>query len=404
MTMLSLFTPLRRFIVAAFLMDLATGAIGIALQFMGKRLQATPLELGLIGTCSAATYTIGCLISGRLSDRFGRKLSLSFACVGAACGWAFMPHSTQPWELMVLGAWSAGCMAFFWPAYQAWMAELTVGGRRQFNRNIGMFNLAWTLGLMTGPVVTGALWPLGPRTVFWSIIGLGVCGLLLVLSTPQQVASAGAINEDDDYERAHPLAEALLRLAWIAAFAACAVGALIRTTFPNLGLTIGYSPVTVGVLVACFHFGQVITFLAARATDKWQNRRWPLAVGLAVAALAMLCAFAFRTKPVYAVAFALCGSAQAVAFVASQFYTLHGRKEGRGRVAGFHEAVVGAGFLTGPLIGGSVAQHFSLEAPYLAATFVCVAAILVGWTLWRTLAHRARARHSQPPGSILNDR
>jgi len=121
-----------------------------------------------------------------------------------------------------------------------------------------------------------------------------------------------------------------------------------------------------------------------------------------VAALAMLCAFAFRTKPVYAVAFALCGSAQAVAFVASQFYTLHGRKEGRGRVAGFHEAVVGAGFLTGPLIGGSVAQHFSLEAPYLAATFVCVAAILVGWTLWRTLAHRARARHSQPPGSILN--
>ncbi len=389
------FTPLRRFVVAAFLMDMCSGAVGIGLQFMGKHLGASPVQLGLIGTCGAAAYTGACLVAGRLSDRFGRKLSLSLATVGAACGWLLMAHASNPFQLMALGAWSMGCMAFFWPAYQAWMAEITVGGRHQLNRNIGMFNVAWTLGLATGPVLTGALWPLGPAAVFGAVIAAGACALLLVLSTPQRVAGGGIVDTTEAYDRAHPLAEPLLRLAWIIGFAACAVVALVFTTFPNLGLTIGYSPLVVGVLVAFVRVGQFLTFVMARLSDRWQNRKWPLAAGPTLAAVGMLAAFVFGIKPVYALAFMLCGGAQAMAFAASQFYALHGRSEGRGRMAGFHEAVVGAGYLSGPLVGGPVAQYFTLRTPLLAAVYVYVAALLVAWAAWprlvRLLAPQATA-------------
>ena len=391
MCKLSLFTPLGRFIAAAFLIDLCVGAVGVGLQFMGKGLRASPVELGLIGALAAAAYTAGCLISGRASDRIGRRISLSFACIGASCAWAFVPGATQPWQVMVLGAWSGGCMSFFWPVYQAWMADITVGGRRQLNRNIGLFNLAWTSGVVLGPVVAGVLWPLGPGVVFWSVGGVAMCGLLLILCTPSRVPGGGVVDEADDYERAHPLVNALLRLAWIAGFVAGAVSGLIRTTFPNLGLTIGYSWAAVGVLLAFPYLGQLIVFAVARTTDRWQNRKWPLSASMMIAAVGVLCAYAFQAKAVYALAFVLCGSAQAAAFVSSQFYTLHGRKEGRGRMAGFHEAVIGAGFFVGPLIGGSVAQYFSLRTPYLAAAILCLAGILVAKAAWRPLAQRARA-------------
>jgi MFS family permease len=59
------------------------------------------------------------------------------------------------------------------------------------------------------------------------------------------------------------------------------------------------------------------------------------------------------------------------------------KKKGKG--TGLHESIVGAGALSGPILGGVAAQFAGLRAPYLLCLVVLFVAVIVEIRLLRRL-------------------
>ena len=71
---------------AAFFIELAVGMGRLAVQFLGIKLGASPMMLGVYGTGMAGAYGLMAPVSGRVSDRFGRKISILFISIVALSG------------------------------------------------------------------------------------------------------------------------------------------------------------------------------------------------------------------------------------------------------------------------------------------------------------------------------
>lgn len=375
------FSPVRRLFIAAFVFDLAIAMVGLSVQFLGNALGAKPMILGLLGMASPAAYALGCLFTGRLSDRVGRRVLVSASCLICAAAWLAMTQVKGPLQLLAIIPISGAAISLFWPPLQAWLSEITVGGHRRLVANIGSFNISWTVGLMLGPPAAGLAWGLGPSAPF-VIAAISTLGLLFLLqSIPDQVDGGGVeIDEDRHRVRQDPeVARHYLHLAWIANCASWFGKGMNLVVFPKLALDIGFTAQTIGLVLAMYLAGQLMMFIALRSLSGWQFRLWPLLAALVVGSGGWMLAYVSQSPLLFAAAFAVAGMGAGVTYASSLFYSVDGQTAARGARTGIHEAVLGSGVFLGPLFGGAIADYVGLQEPYLfAAVFFCIiAAILV---------------------------
>lgn len=372
-------SPVHKLLIAAFVMDLAVAMVGLAVQFRGNQLGATPFLLGLLGTLSSLAYAAGCLVTGRLSDRRGRLALTGASCLICGGAWLLMTHAGSPLQLLAIVPFSGGAISMFWPPLQAWLSEVTVGGRRRLIENVGGFNVSWTLGLMLGPPVAGFAWALGYWAPFVIGAALVFVTLALLSTVPARVDGGGqAAPEDADEDTPEgEVARRFLYLAWIANFASWFGRGMNTVVFPKLGADTGYSESTIGLVIAALLAGQLVMFALLRTRAGWRYRVWPITVSLAIGALGYLLAWLSHSPGAFAASFALSGFGAGVTYVASLYYSLEGGADSKGGRAGIHEAVLGSGLFLGPLMGGLVGQALDLRAPYLATVLVFAATAAV---------------------------
>ncbi len=372
-----LFSPPRRLIAAAFVMDHSLAMVGLAVQWLGVYILDAPnLVLGLFATFSSAGYTAGCLLSGSLSDRHGRKRSVVAACLVTACLWSLLPRLGS-WRLVLaVMPFSGFAMAFYWPPLQAWLAELTPRNGKQLTRNLGLFNIMWCAGLMIGPVVTGYLWNIRYRLGFlapaWAVLLLMIW-LLPIPGTLRKTGAAPDEPEDED-DSETPEGDLYLWMARIGNFAAWFACGTVLAMFPKLGHQLGLTPPVVGWLLFIYRLGQLAMFVYTRYERRWQYRLWPLLAVQLAGAVGMAVVAGARSPAMFAIGFAAAGMCAGVTYVGSLFYALHRRTADRGRASGLHEAILGSGILAGPLVGGVLAQWLNLRAPFWAACLMMPAA------------------------------
>jgi len=373
--------------VAAFLMDLIMRAGGQAYQEGGIAFHATALQLGLLGAVSAFCYSVTCPVAGAASDRFGRRLSTCVAGLGLMLTYLLASRARSVQHLMGLTVLSGTSAAFFWPATQAWIADLGGRGRQALGRNLGQFNIVWSTGLTMGPVVTGYLWAFGRASgrgqqiafVTIAALALGLLGLMLAIR--RQGSAAGDNSEDQD-DTPHPSTPVYLRAAWVGVFAGWFGGGIVASLFPKLGEHLGYDERLRGLLCSSYHVGQLAMFTLTRFSLRWQYRRWPI-VAAELGGAAALASIPFARGPaMFAATFFVTGLAAAAPYAASLFYSLHGRTRGQGLRTGIHEAILASGVFLGPLLGGYLAQHLSLRAPFVLAAGVLVVAVAVQMVIW----------------------
>ncbi len=382
---------------ASFLVGLIMRAGNQAYQEGGIAFHGTPLQLGLLGTISAFFYSLTCPLAGAASDRYGRRLSACIAAVGLMGAFLLASRAQSVEQLMGLTVLSGTSAAFFWPATQAWIADLGGRGRKALGRNLGLFNIVWASGLAVGPVVTGYLWRFGrssghsQRLAFLTIsaLALGLTGLTLVIRRRASKTTSNGPGRDDT---PHPSIPIHQRAAWVGVFASWFAGAVIASLFPKLGEHLGYDERMRGFLCSSYHVGQLAMFALTRLSLRWQYRRWPIAAAELAGAVA-LASVLFAGRPLlFAAAFFVTGLAAGVPYAASLFYSLHGRTEGQGLRTGLHEAILASGMLLGPLTGGYLAQQWSLRAPFVLAAVVYAAAVAVQMGIW------SRLRKTPPEG------
>ncbi len=390
-----LFGPKQRIVGSAFLMDLAYPAVGLAVQFNAIALGASPTILGLLGTFSGAMYTLGCLFSGRLSDRVGRRRTILTCVVLLAGCWTLMANATHLWQLLGLVTMGGALVSLFWPSVMAWLAELTSGSDRALRRVLGVFNAAWSGGAVIGMILAGVIWDLAGPNTFYCLVAFVLMIALLARTVPIDVAPWAASSPRQQPPEDLPPGPDTYRLlvtSRIGVYAAWFGRGVIITMFPKLGTALGFSSTIIGIIISLSLVPTVVTFGVASSTSRWQYRTWPLWLGTLTGIVGMALAALARTPAGFAAALMITGVFAGMSYTLSQFYGLHGRANEKGTSMGMHEAAIGAGVVTGSLLGGLVATYFNLHAPFALAGLVALLAGLAQVAVWPRLG-----KGSTPP-------
>ena len=354
--------------VATFLMDGLIGVIGLCVPLLAVHLGATYDDLGAIGAVSSFVYALACLGAGHLAERLGYRRSMALASAAIALSVACYPLATRVLHLIALYTVTWVFLSCYWPALQAWLGSGK--GRRNLLRDLSRFNISWSLGILAGPAVGGVLYAGDLYLPFLLAAGvIGALSLSLFLLRFQRPSPAQASEAPPKETSDH-----FLRIAWVANFATFFATGTVRSLFPKLASDLGISPGPLGLLMSLIGLAQVVTFYFIARTDRWQFRLAPLVISQVIGAAGLL-TLTFGASPgVFAIGLLSQGALTGMTFTASIFYSLFVHNPGSHR-AGLNEAVLGSGFLFGPLIGGLAAEHLGPRSPYLLSTGVILCAI-----------------------------
>jgi MFS family permease len=372
-----LLLPAKRLILISFIIDVGAACTILGVQLKGIELGASPFMLGLLGSAQFSLYLFICIVSGHMSDRVGRRFMTVLASSVCLLSWAGMALATSIWHLLPLAVLSGTGLALLWPPIEAWLADLAGDSVLTLNHHIGLFNIAWTGGLMVGPLVAGQLWEIHGEGVFLIAAGAALVCLLVALLTPTAPAANEHVAPPSHMEPRR--VQWFLYMAWIAMAAAVFGRGMMTACFPKLATSLHYSPTLIGRLLFVLATGQGIAFLVTRMTTGWQYKLWPLYVPPVVGAVALVIAGYSNNPAVFAATFAIAGATLGVSYMCGITYALQAGPEGRGKRAGLHEGIMGLGLVMGPFLGGLAGQYVNLHAPFLVGGAIFALALV--WQL-----------------------
>ncbi|NLC59053.1 MAG: MFS transporter [Armatimonadetes bacterium] len=361
-------------LLVPFLADGAVMTATIGFPLAAIRLDATPQQLGIVGAASPLAFVAACLTLGHLSDGWGRRgvgVAGTLALI-LALGAAY--HAGSVTTLAVAAALVGVAGGIFWPAVEGGIADAY--GHGPLGRGLFLFNIGWTGGMSLGAWAGGQLADLSPSLPFAAGAGVTLVMLPLVAAWP-----ASTPDGKDEHPPAAapvplPVVDRFLLFARIANCGTYFGVACLRTLFPKLGTELGFSGSEIGLLVALLSFTQTLAFYPLIRSRRWQYRLGPLLATELVMALALVGIARASAPLAFMALLAVLGAGSGLTYLASLFYSLN-RPTDRGKMGALHEAFLGGGSMLGPLLGGTLAQHTNLRAPYLLCAVVMVVAALI---------------------------
>ncbi|WP_449462323.1 MFS transporter [Tardisphaera miroshnichenkoae] len=338
----------------AFLGDFVLGVEFVALPIKGYLLGANSFEIGLLGGASSAIYSFMPLLAGKIGDKSGTKLPVTFFLFTYPVITAVY-FASRSLDVLIAARVLEGLeWPFYWPSLESTVA--ISGGRK----GLKYYNLSWGIGALAGPFAGGALvYALGASRTF------GVITILTLATAILSVFSFEGRKEDKKSEKKERVKLELIYL--IAAFGYGFAGTGFLSYFPVTAYRLNVSSVYVGTYEALMGLLRLAAMVGAgamleRLTSK-TARLLPLGVLAAfLAPLGLLCGSAF-----WAISPALLGLFLGLAYAMS----IHGvlESEGsRGTKAGVFESAIGAGSFVGPVIMGFFASYLlrSIYSAYVA--------------------------------------
>lgn len=154
----------RSFLIFAYYMVL-NYQLYILLSYIGQSEKEAATTISIMSIVTMVVGLSGSLISGRLSDKFGRrKLPVNFATVLMVIGF------TAPWILktsfsMILFAGFAGLGYAIYSAVDQALNIDVLPNKEESGKDLGILNIATTLGQTAGPIVTSILVVIGGYTL-----------------------------------------------------------------------------------------------------------------------------------------------------------------------------------------------------------------------------------------------
>ncbi|EGD54737.1 MFS transporter [Gordonia neofelifaecis] len=156
---------------------------------------------GIILACYAAGNMIAILVSGRLSDRYGRRPVMIPGLVVAAAGTLALGYSPGIWVALGLTAVAGLGSGLFAPTHQAALGDM-LAGRRRGGSALAAYGMASDLGAVSGPIVTGVIADtVGFGPAFLVTGGVVVLALVMWLVVPREITTSSATRSADPIRR-----------------------------------------------------------------------------------------------------------------------------------------------------------------------------------------------------------
>ncbi len=397
-TALSTFlSPLRALLLVVAVVSACGGAAGTCMAFitseafgLGDRENLTlQLVAGLVYTVTA--LGIGPLLRflALRARRLSRRTVLGILILGWAAsyfiagGSGFFPQGrageapggeeagalTLAVALFALGY----CLSFAssgaaWPIIQAYAMGGKSGSR--LRRALGEFNMTWSAGLPIGVFGLGAVVEVAPLE---GVLAAGVLVAAMVLPLALLPPAPGRHGEAPEpvtpiYRPLVRVFRALLPMGVLLAF-------VLYPIAPTLTAELGLSPAVGAILLAVLHLFRFLIFLVMRYWHGWHGRwrtvLWSGALlfgGFAAILLA-------HTIWLLVLGLAAFGTAIGATYCAAMYY---GQALGNTEVeaGGKHEALIGCGFVFGPLaalvpLWLNVSAAWRTEAILLSSLLAC---------------------------------
>lgn len=203
----------RRLAVALLLSTFASGVWVVAQIWEVIRLGGGPAQLSLVSMSGAIGVFIPALLAGVVADRVPQKFILlvvaSIELVGMGLiGFLSLTETTALWHLAAVAFCTGVGMAFYFPAYSAWLPSLVPAeDLMAVNGFEGMIRP--TVGQALGPAVAGAVvGVLNPGSAI--LIAAAACagGLIALTAVPLT-----PVRRESDAEAVHPVRAALTDIA-----------------------------------------------------------------------------------------------------------------------------------------------------------------------------------------------
>jgi MFS family permease len=364
--------------LASLLMDMSVAAWLFAITRRAAELHASSLELGLLGgTVTFAVYTAISLVTGKLSDRIGRRVVAATGVGVASLASLACAFITSVPVLVVLCGFCGAGFASFWPAIIGWLSDGATGP--ELSRRLTRFSVAWNLGLFLGFGTSGVVFTFGPRAAFYLAAGTLALIVALLFIAKSAPATAPVVLPASVPV---PKGRGFRKTAWIANFTVNFTAGGVMAVLPGLMTHLNIASDVHGGLVAMSRGAALAMFLSMQTMVFWRTRVWPLWVAQIIGA-AGAAALAWSTAPWhFALALIAIGAVSGMSYQASLYFTMD-EVSAKGEGGGLHEAFTGAGMFLGPLFAGWIGQSGRLLPYPMCAAFillmVAVQAFVVSW-------------------------
>ncbi len=354
----------------------------------------------LLAALNGATYAVGVWWAGKLAQRLGyfTSLKLGYFMMFAAQAVGSQLHHA-PGQIVAMAATDLG-MCFTWPVLEALVSEGEPVG--QVPHMVGVYNVIWAgtgaVAYFTGGAV---LEKLGLRSLFFIPMAANAGQLALTFwlqsreaqTGPRQAIEVLAVRDGTPQRPSPAKGRAFLRMAWLAnPFAYIGINTLIAVV-PGVARKLQLSTMLAGFCCSVWCFARMGAFFTLWLWNGWHYKfRWLLAAFLALAG-SFAAILMVPSLAVLVLAQLIFGFAVGLIYYSSLYYSMDA-SELKSEHGGFHEAAIGLGNFTGPVVG-AVSLQILPNYPNSGALAVSILLLLgVGGlvTIWKlTAAQQPRA-------------
>ena len=162
------------------------------LPFYAEHYGASPAEVGMLSATYALCQLVAGPVLGQLSDRFGRKPLLIVSQLGTFAGFLLLAFSHSLW-LIFLSRAIDGITAGNITIAQAYIADVTEPQHRA--RAFGLIGIAFGLGFLVGPGISGVLAHYDLRYPIFMAAGLSFLSVLTTYTLLPWGKPPGGPNE-----------------------------------------------------------------------------------------------------------------------------------------------------------------------------------------------------------------
>ena len=363
-----------------------------------------------LGVAMGAMYIVAALTASRTVGWLRRRVAFLsgravlvwiMAGVALICVLPAAAGGTGTWAAWVVVTAYGVLTGVLWPLLEAYVG----GGRRgrALRSATGQFNIWWAGAIVVAFVAMGPLVRRDPEGILLILGGLHVVGMLPLLAFTPDPARTGEVDHEP-----HP--EVYTRLLRV-----------FRVQLPMSYMVMGalspYLPVALALLAvperwrtemaAIWMLARLVAFATLERWHGWHGRWWvtyvggvALVAGFAACLLIPGLAPSRSTLVLFGTGLAVFGLGMGMIYTAALYYAM---EVGHEEVAsgGTHEALIGGGYLTGPLtglgvavmVGTGVVAPARFEAVKLGV--VCVACLALGAASWLMARRGARTTPAQ---------